>query len=84
MESPSNPKPAAEPSAPVAPPAQAASSIDYATLQKAVFKLAGLSREETMALAKSFGVGTFKELPAEKWADALAAVEAKIKELEVA
>lgn len=84
VESPSDPKPVAEPSAPAATAAPAASSIDYATLQKAVFKLAGLSREETMALAKSFGVGTFKELPETKWPEALIAVNAKIAELEVA
>lgn len=77
--------PAAEPSAPAAPAASTASSdapsVDYPTLQKAVFALAGKSREAASAVAQSFGVKTFKELDASKWADALAAVNAKIAEL---
>lgn len=81
------PAPAAEPSAPAAPAASTASSdapapsVDYPTLQKAVFALAGKSREAASAVAQSFGVKTFKELDASKWADALAAVNAKIAEL---
>lgn len=81
------PAPAAEPSAPAAPAASTASSdapapsVDYPTLQKAVFTLAGKSREAASAVAQSFGVKTFKELDASKWADALAAVNAKIAEL---
>jgi outer membrane biosynthesis protein TonB len=81
---PADPKPAAEPSAPEAPAAPTASSpaaVDYSVLQKAVFTLAGKSREAAAGVAQSFGVKTFKELPADKWADALAAVNAKIAEL---
>lgn len=66
-----------------APPAStaAADKVDYPTLQKAVFTLAGKSRDAAAALAASFGVKTFKELPESKWAEALAAVQAKTAEL---
>jgi peptidoglycan DL-endopeptidase CwlO len=73
---------AAASSAPEATAAPAASSIDYATLQKAVFALAGKSRESAAQVASSFGVKTFKELPQDKWGDALAAVQEKLAELE--
>jgi hypothetical protein len=46
--------------------------------------LAGKSRDAAAAVAGSFGVKTFKELPEGKWADALAAVNAKVAELEAA
>lgn len=62
-------------------PAQAP-TIEYTVLQKAVFTLAGKSREAAAAVAASFGVKTFKDLPSDKWADALAAVNAKLAELE--
>lgn len=70
-----------------APAAQTASSsepVEYPVLQKAVFALAGKNREAAGAVAASFGVKTFKELSADKWADALAAVNAKLAELEAA
>lgn len=85
-----DPKPAAEPSTPEAPAASTASSseaspsVDYPVLQKAVFALAGKSRDAAAAVAAGFGVKTFKELPADQWADALAAVNAKLAELEAA
>ena len=63
--------------APVAAPA----AIDYPVLQKAVFALAGKSREAASEVAQSFGVKTFKDLDKSKWADALAAVNAKVAEL---
>ena len=72
----STPAPAAETST------SRASSVGYPTLQKAVFTLAGKSREAAAAVVASFGVKTFKDLPADKWADALAAVNAKLAELE--
>lgn len=56
-------------------------AVEYPVLQKAVFTLAGKSREAAAEVAASFGVKTFKELAADKWADALAAVQAKIAEL---
>lgn len=61
-----------------APAAESPSSVDYPTLQKAVFALAGKSREAAAAVAQSFGVKTFKELDASKWGDALAAVNAAL------
>ena len=83
--------PAAE-SAEAAPPASTAATsspapapaIEYTVLQKAVFTLAGKSREAAAAVAASFGVKTFKDLPADKWAAAFAAVNAKLAELESA
>lgn len=77
---------AAEPPASTAaasrPAPAPAPTIEYTVLQKAVFTLAGKSREAAAAVAASFGVKTFKDLPADKWADALAAVNAKLAELE--
>lgn len=79
------PTPAPAVPTPAAAPATAAkSSIDYPTLQKAVFKLAGASREAAGEVSASFGVKTFKDLDASKWDEALAAVNAKIVELETA
>lgn len=49
-------------------------AVDYPTLQKAVFALAGKSRDSAAAVAASFGVKTFKELDQSKWAEALFAV----------
>jgi hypothetical protein len=59
-------------------------SVEYPVLQKAVFALAGKSREAAAAVAASMGVKTFKELDQSKWADALAAVTDKLTELEAA
>lgn len=81
-------KPAAAASAPATPAASTASSpaptssVDYATLQKAVFALAGKSRDAAAAVAASMGVKTFKELGQDKWAEALGAVQEKLAELE--
>lgn len=63
---------------------ETAQTVEYSVLQKAVFALAGKSREAAAAVAASLGVKTFKELPADKWADALAAVNGKLAELEAA
>jgi hypothetical protein len=76
VESPSDPKPV-EPTGSSTKPS---ASVDYPTLQKAVFALAGKSRESAGAVAASFGVKTFKELPEAKWADALVAVNAALAE----
>lgn len=81
-------KPAAAASAPATPAASTASSsepsksVDYPTLQKAVFALAGKSRDAAAAVAASMGVKTFKELSQDKWAEALGAVQEKLAELE--
>jgi hypothetical protein len=58
--------------------------LDYAVLQKAVFALAGKSRDAALAVNQQFNVKTMKELPEDKRREALAAVNAKIAELEVA
>ncbi len=70
--------------APAASTASSSEPVEYPVLQKAVFALAGKSREAAAGVAGSFGVKTFKELPQDKWADALAAVNAKLAELEAA
>lgn len=83
-------KPAKAPKAEAAPvPAPAPAKIAYPELQKAVFALAGKvnalgldTGEHVLAIAQALGGKTFKDLPAEKWADALAAVQAKQAELD--
>lgn len=85
-------KPAAASTPPTAPAAAAPepkvesseskpASVEYPVLQKAVFALAAKSREAATALVAEFGVKTFKELDPSKWADALAAVNAKLAEV---
>lgn len=74
--------PASSPEASASAPA--ADAVDYPTLQKAVFALAGKSREAAGAVAASLGVKTFKELPDTRWGEALSAVLAKTAELEAA
>lgn len=80
------PAAASEPSAAAAPSAAPAPSpfveVAYPELQKAVFALAQKSRDAAAEVAASFKVKTFKDLPADRWADALAAVKAKAAELE--
>jgi hypothetical protein len=58
--------------------------VEYAQVQKAAFRLAGLSRDAAVSLAQSMGVPNFKALPSERWGEALAAIEAKVAELEAA
>ena len=81
---PAAPAPAPVEAAPSAPAAASPSetSVDYPTLQKAVFALAGKSREAAASVAASFGVKTFKELSQDRWAEALGAVQEKLAELE--
>lgn len=67
-----------------AKPQASTAAIEYPVLQKAVFALAGKSREAAAAVAASLGVKTFKELPADKWSEALGAVTEKLAELESA
>lgn len=83
QETAADPKPVGTPQT-ASPTASAASStqpVEYPVLQKAVFTLAGKSREAAAAVAASMGVKTFKELDAARWGEALAAVNAKIAEL---
>ena len=56
-------------------------SVEYPVLQKAVFALAAKSREEATKLVATFNVKTFKDLDPSRWAEALAAVNAKLAEL---
>lgn len=70
----------AETTAAPEPKVENSAAIEYPVLQKAVFALAGKSREAAAAVAASFGVKTFKELDASKWGDALTAVNAALAE----
>lgn len=77
--------PAAAPAPKAEPPAPKGDEpLEYPVLQKAVFELAGRSRDAAAAINASFGVKTMKELPAEKRRAALEAVNAKLAELEMA
>lgn len=58
--------------------------LDYTVLQQAVFKLAGKDKSQIPPLLAKFGVPHFKEVPAEKRAEALAAVNEVLAQLEVA
>lgn len=68
----------ASPIASSASSSEGASSVDYPTLQKAVFALANAKgRDAVVSLLKDkFSVNSAKELAAEQYADALAAVTA--------
>ena len=70
-----------QPEAP-APAAAEPAPIDYPVLQKAVFALAGKDKAAAVAVAQSFGVKTFKDLPPARWSEALGAVQEKLAELE--
>lgn len=59
------------------PEQKAKPSVEYPVLQKAVFDLAAKSRPAVMEVAATFGVKTFKELSADRYAEALEAVKAK-------
>lgn len=69
--------PTADPLPGVAP------AVSYPELQKAVLLLAGKNRDAAQALATHMGVKTFRELPQDRWHEALAAVNNKIVELGV-
>jgi len=69
--------PPAEAPAPVAAPAPAAAEpapVQYADLQKAVLQLYKLDRAKTQQIAIDMGFESFKVMPADRWAEALAAV----------
>lgn len=88
------PPAAAKTETPAATPATAATAqtgapdkgevLDYTVLQQAVFKLAGKDKAQIPPLLAKFGVPHFKEVPAEKRAEALAAVNEVLAQLEVA
>jgi hypothetical protein len=68
----------ASPAASSASSSEGASSVDYPTLQKAVFALANAKGRDAVVtlLKEQFSVNSAKELAAEQYADALAAVTA--------
>lgn len=73
------PQPATEPSVDVN---SANSSPTYADVSKAVGALLKLTTPDVaVQIAKDLGALTFKALPQEKYAEAIAAVEAKVAEL---
>lgn len=59
-------------------------ALDYPTLQKAMFALAGKSREAAGAVVATLGVASLKVLDQSRWPEALAAINAKMAELEAA
>jgi len=65
--------------APVAP--ESAPRIEYADLQKAVFDLVAKDRDAAAAVVKGLGVRTFKDLPAERWAEAKGLVDAALAKI---
>lgn len=70
----------------VAPAASTASStkpVEYQDVKNAILALATRNRDAASALVTSFNVKTFKDLTPDKWASALAAVQAKLAELGV-
>lgn len=82
------PTPAPSPAPAAAAPAPAGKAVDYPTLQKAVFELAGLvqkkgldSAEHVLSIAVGLGAPNFKALDAGKWSEALEAVKAKTAEV---
>lgn len=62
-------------------PAATGSTIDYPTLQKAVVALHKVDPQAALDIAKGMGFENFKSMPADKWVEALALVNAKAAEL---
>ena len=56
-------------------------AVDYATLQKAVFRLAAKDKARATSIAQGLGQDTFKALDSSQYAEALKQVEAAIAEL---
>lgn len=75
------PKPEPKPEPEPQPEPQTEPTVDYPTLQKAVFALANAKgRDAVVELIKAeFGVGSAKELKPGQWADALAKVNAALE-----
>lgn len=68
-------QPDPEPAAPAAPETPV---IDYAQLQKAVLALYTRDRAKAAGIATDMGYASFKVMPADLWAEALAKVNAAI------
>lgn len=66
--------------APVAAPAPAepAAPVQYADLQRAVLALYKVDKSRTQQIAIDMGFESFKVMPAERWAEALANVNAAL------
>lgn len=63
----------------VATPPAALAAVSYDQLRPQVLKLGAVNRAALLELLKKWGVGSAKELPAERWGEALADVEAALK-----
>jgi hypothetical protein len=83
---PATEKPAAQPSTAQAAAASSAdekpAGVQYADLQAAVIKLCQIDKSRALPIAQGLGAATFKLLPMDKWAEALAKVNATIAELQ--
>lgn len=60
------------------PPSVEVRAVAYADLQKAVVKLCASDKAAAAEIARGMGYETFKVMPAERWAEALALVNAKL------
>lgn len=69
------PEPAPEPEANAEP---APADVSYADLQKAVLALYAKDRGAAQAIATGMGFASYKVMPAERWAEALANVNAAL------
>lgn len=72
------PAPAAAPAPADPEPAPAEPTVDYASLQKAVLALYSKDRAKAAGIATDMGYASFKVMPAERWAEALALVNAAL------
>lgn len=70
--------PPAEAPAPAAAPEPAEPEVSYADLQKAVLALYKVDKAKAAGIAQDMGFDTFKAMPAERWAEALAKVNAAL------
>ena len=61
-----------------APAPTAEPAINYADLQKAVLKLYAIDKAAAADIAKGMGYDSFKVMPADRWAEALAQVNEAI------
>jgi hypothetical protein len=77
------PSPAPKPAA-AAATAAAADEVPYAALQKKVFELAAKDKPAVVAMLAEYGIKKFDQLPVEKRADAIKAIDEMLSALEVA
>ncbi len=61
------------------PAPEAAPQVAYADLQKAVLALYTKDRSKAATIATDMGYASFKVMPADRWADALAKVNAALE-----